>query len=242
MFNAISDIVSHPLPDTPTGERPRRRFAAPRTGEPVRRHSRLAGREGTFWRPMSREDARRIVFAARRFDRSTKKKGQRNGALGHVALEIIDLLANLMNRRTGQLDPSLDFLMRTLGRSRDAIVRALAALRRHGFLDWLRRYVPTGNDTGPQVQQTSNAYRLLMPPALGRIIRLYFTKAPTPDDEAARIDDLAAQIEAYKRQLSLRELPLFYFAKDCPLGKALARLGGHIEDRESAGQTESLIQ
>ena len=56
-------------------------------------------------------------------------------------------------------------------RSKDAVVRALAALRRHGFVDWLRRYIPTGNlGAGPQVQQTSNAYRLALPPAAERLL------------------------------------------------------------------------
>jgi hypothetical protein len=61
--------------------------------------------------------------------------------------------------------------MRKLRRSKDAVVRALQALRAHGFLDWLRRYVPTGQEgRGPQVKQTSNAYRLSMPARAMRLL------------------------------------------------------------------------
>jgi hypothetical protein len=224
MFMQLQDVVTPPTR---------------RTGEPVRRHSRLKGREGVFWRPMSREDARRIVFAARRFDRSTKKRGKRNGELGHVALEIIDFLANLMNRKTGQLDPSIAYMMQVLGRSRDAIVRGLQALRQHGFLDWLRRYEPTGEASGPQVVQTSNAYRLVMPAGLGRIMGLYFTKAPTPADEAQRIEQLAQMLADYKRQLSLDGFVLFHFDAKDPLGEALRRFAASFTKRESAKQEES---
>ncbi len=235
MFTALQDVVTDHAPASASPRSTRR----PRTLEPVRRHSRLAGREGIFWRPMSREDARRIVFAARRFDRSTKKFGKRNGALGHVALEIIDFLANLLNRKTGRLDPSLEYMCKVLGRSRDAIVRGLQALRKHGFLDWLRRYVPTGKERGPQVEQTSNAYRLVMPAGLARIMGLYFTKAPAPEDEAHRIEALAQMLADYKRQLSLGEFVLFHFDTNCPLGNALQRLAASVSERESAKQGES---
>jgi hypothetical protein len=73
--------------------------------------------------------------------------------------------------------------MRRLKRSKDAIVSALKALRAHGFLDWLRRYVPTGNEgRGPQVQQTSNAYRMFLPPTAKRLLGRLFGAPPAPDD------------------------------------------------------------
>lgn len=138
---------------------------AERERTPVRRQSRAAGRcEGVFWRRTDRKQVSQIVLAARRYELANKKPGNRNGPLGGVAIELVELFANMVNFRTGQLDPSIETLMRHLRRSRDAIVRALKALRDHGFLDWLRRYVPTGNEgRGPQVQQTSNAYRLSLP-------------------------------------------------------------------------------
>jgi len=127
MFEAIGDIIG--------GSQPQRE----RT--PVRRQSRAVGRcEGVFWRRTDRQEVRRIVMAARRYELATRQPGARSGALGSIAIEIVELFANLVDFRTGRLEPSLDTLMRMLKRSRDAISRALKALRAHGFLAWLRRY------------------------------------------------------------------------------------------------------
>lgn len=212
------------------------------TDQPVRRHSRLAGREGVFWRGIERQEVRRIVLAARRYELVNRKPGNRNGPLGPVALEVLDQLANLVNFRTGRLEPSIDTLMRRLKRSRDAIVTALKALRAHGFLDWLRRYVPTGNEgRGPQVQQTSNAYRLFLPPAAARLLGRWFQGAPVPDDFGHAQEMRAAEIEAHRATLSLAELPLFT-VDDEGLAARLSRLGASIaakKERESARQTES---
>lgn len=162
---------------------------------PVRCQSHLASRcEALFWRRTAREDLRRIVLVAKRYELAGRLQGRRNGPLGHVGLEVLDLLANLLDRRTGRLEPSLAWLMGKLRRSRDAIVRALAALRAHGFLDWLRRYEPTGVEgRGPQVRQTSNAYRLIMP---SRAARLLPSPSPLPDDVIQAHADREAEIQA----------------------------------------------
>lgn len=230
MFEVIGDIIG--------GSQPQRERA------PVRRQSRAAGRcEGMFWRRTDRQEVRRIVMAAKRYELVTKQPGARNGALGSIALEILDLFANLVDFRTGRLEPSLDTLMRMLRRSRDAISRALKALRAHGFLDWLRRYVPTGNEgRGPQVQQTSNAYRLSLPARALRLLGRYGQTAPEPEDVSQARQSRAAETEAHRKSLSLSELPLFEL-EDGPVARALARLGAGIEKkRESARQTESLSQ
>lgn len=231
MFASIGEVVGNPAH---TGRR---------TGQPVRRHSHLAGREGIFWKRMTRQDARGIVMAARRYELATRQPGARNGALGFVALEVLDLMANLLNKRTGQLDPSIEFLMRTLRRSRSAIVDALKALRSHGFLDWLRRYVPTGNEgRGPQVKQTSNAYRLSLPARAAKLLGQYFKPAPLPDDVRHAQQEAQRELDAYRKTLSLAELPLFELGADNGLAQTLARLGAAIDarkERESAKQTES---
>jgi hypothetical protein len=227
MFEAIGDIVG--------GSQPQRERM------PVRRQSRAAGRcEGVFWRRTDRQEVRRIVMAARRYELATRQPGARSGALGSIALEIIELFANLVDFRTGRLEPSLDTLMRMLKRSRDAISRALKALRAHGFLDWLRRYVPTGNEgRGPQVQQTSNAYRLSLPARALRLLGRYGQAAPEPEDFSQARQSRAAELEAHRKSLPLSELPLFEL-EDSPLARALARLGAGLDkQRESARQTES---
>ncbi|WP_252869855.1 helix-turn-helix domain-containing protein [Brucella pituitosa] len=75
-----------------------------------------------------------------------QEKGERSGPLGSVALDVLRLFVNLIDFRTGRLEPSITTIMDRLGRSRDTIVRALKNLRAHGFIDWLRRYEPTGNE------------------------------------------------------------------------------------------------
>lgn len=214
-----------------------------RTDEPVRRHSHLKGRcEGVFWRRTSRREAYQIVVAARRYEVATRQPGAQNGALGFVALEVLDLFANMVDFRTGRLDPSLDTLMKRLKRSRDAIVRALAALRTHGFLDWLRRYVPTGNEgRGPKVQQTSNAYRLSLPARAMRLMGRAMQPAPAPDDFSHAQEIHAAEIDAHRAAMSMEQRALFDVADEA-LAASLAELGRRIaarKERESSKLSES---
>ena len=223
MFAQIGAVMDHI-----TGKRRR-------TGAPVHRHSKPAGKcEAAIWRPTKRDDVRRIVLAARRYEIAHKAPGKRCGPLGAVALEVLELLGNLVDYRTGRLEPSLDTMMRKLRRSRDAIVRALAALRGHGFVDWERRFVPVENDgKGPQVKQTSNAYRLILPAKARACLGRYADAPPPPDDQAQRQAERTAETEAYGMQEETR------------LTKTLARLKRALNphdvsnQRESAEQTES---
>ena len=226
MFTTIGAI----LDGAPAGPAP----------QPVRRHSRLAGRcEGGFWRGTSRREVRRIILGARRYDLVGRRRGQRNGPLGHVALEVLELLGNLMSYRTGRLEPSIDTLMKRLKRSRDAIVRALAALRAHGFLDWLRRYVPTGREgPGPQIRQVSNAYRLALPPPALRLLGRWGEDPPLPDDVVQAAELRRVELEAHRATLLLDEFALSEVESD-PLAQALAELGRKIQERESAERPES---
>ena len=232
MLSSLGDILD--APGIERGGKGRR------THQPVRRQSHAAGRcEGVFWKATNRQETRRVILAARRYELVGRQPGARSGPLGFVALEVLELLANLVHHRTGRLDPSLDYLMGKLRRSRDAIVRALKSLRAHGFLDWLRRYVPTGNEgRGPQVKQTSNAYRILLPAAARRLLGRLMEEPPTPDDFSHAQEQHRAEVEAHKAALPLSERALFEVG-DTPLGQALARLGRALE-RESAKRTESL--
>ena len=213
---------------------------AERERTPVRRQSRAAGRcEGVFWRRTNRQEVRQIVLAARRYELRCREPGSRNGPLGSVAIEVLELFANLVDFRTGRLDPSIDTLMVKLRRSRDAIVRALKALRSHGFLDWLRRYVPTGNEgRGPQVQQTSNAYRLSLPARARQFLGRFGITPPPPDDHVQAEAERVAELEAHRASLDIEERTLFDVG-DNALGQALARLARSMKQRESARQTES---
>lgn len=152
--------------------------------QPVRAGSRRAGSfESSYWTPCKKVDMQKILLAARRYEIEGRGRGQRNGPLGTVALEVLALFINTIRFRTGRLDPSLTYLMSRLKRSKAAVVRALAALRDHGFLDWVRRYEPVERDgAGPQRRQLSNAYRLSLPKRAIHLIQRWFGRPAILDD------------------------------------------------------------
>ena len=206
----------------------------------LHRNSHRAGAcEATFWRSTTRQEVQKIIKAAQRYELHGRKPGRRNGPLGSVALEILALFGNLVSYKTGRLDPSLEWIMDKLKRSRDAVVRALKALRDHGFLDWLRRFEPTPSEgRGPQVRQVSNAYRLSAPRrALALLGRWSGRPALPDDDKAARTDRKAVEAE-HVASLDLGAFASFQCG-DSPLGRALAQMGKALDLRESAKRTES---
>ena len=206
---------------------------------PIRRNSLRKGScEGSFWRGTSRQDVQKFLMAARHYERANKEPGKRNGPLGGVALEVLALFANLVNFKSGRLDPSLDYITDKLCRSRDAVVRALKALRDHGFLDWLRRFEPAPNEgRGPQVRQVSNAYRLSAPKRALALLGRWAGRPATPDDEQAGREDRAAMEAEHVKALDLAGLAAFKI-EDSDLAKALAAMGKAIDLRESAKRTE----
>jgi hypothetical protein len=60
--------------------------------------------------------------------------------------------------KTGEIDPALSQLERATGFVRQTIVEALKRLRKHGFLDWVRRTEIRLEDQGPRRKQINNAY------------------------------------------------------------------------------------
>lgn len=178
------------------------------------------------------------MVAAERYERATRQKGKRTGKLGSVALEVLRELLRLVNYRTGQLDPSIQTICDRIRRSRDAVVRALAALREAGFVQWIRRYLPTGNKgRGVQVEQTSNAYRLTLPALAAKMIGRAIDAPPIPDDEAQRQQERAAESRAMIESLPLWEQPA-QIVEDSSLAAILSRLARGIVERESAERAE----
>ena len=207
----------------------------------VRRESHRRGRcEGNFWRRTDRREVQRIVLAAKRYELMERQAGRRRGLFGHVAVELLELMANLVDFRTGRLEPSYAYLALKLGRSRGAVARAIADLRRHGFLERLRRYEGTGQEgqRGPQVRQVTNAYRLSLPKKALKLLGRLMQPAPLPDDLVQAQAERAAEREAYKAALPLDELPLFEVEND-RLGRLLAELGRKLRERESTNEGET---
>lgn len=213
---------------------------ARRTGQPVRRNSYHVGeREHRHWRPVPRREHYARLAAAEAYNREHKKTGAPNGPLGHVGLEVLKFLYRLACRKTGRLEPSIDYMMRGLRRSRAAIVRALAALREHGFLDWIRRTVPIeAEGPGPRVRQTSNAYWFGLPAKALALVHKIIGRGPTPDD-----DDHRRQSDRDEAERMLSTIPLDELARmrveNPQLAEALARLGRSVE-RASASSPGGL--
>ena len=202
--------------------------------QPVRGGSHRRGRcEATFWRRTSRQERSRILMAAEDFEKNSRKPGRAKGELGHIGVALLRLLCNLVDHQTGRLEPSIAHLMLKLKRCRRSVVEALKALRRHGFLDWLRRYEETGCEgEGPRVRQVTNAYRLSLPAWAARRLGCKGTPPPLPDDVAQEWEERAAEVAAYKATLPLAEFAVLQIADD-RLGRLIAELGQRIQERES---------
>ena len=178
-----------------------------------------------------------MLLAAKRYELAGRQAGRRRGPLGHVGLEVLELLANLVSHRSGRLEPAITYLMGKLKRSKDAVVRALAALREHGFLDWLRRHerVEVLEDApGPRVRQVSNAYRLSLPTRAAQLLGHWLSSSsPLPDDVAQEREDRAAWLREHKAALPLSELPLVEVEND-RLARVLGELGRAVEAKARA--------
>lgn len=210
--------------------------ARPDNRNRVHRHTKTQpGQEGRFWQPFSRRNAARFMRAAERYDRLQRlrhrqeRTGRKNGALGHIGLEVLRELLRLIDYRTGRLDPAIATIAERIGRSVAAVHAALNRLRAHGFLAWVRRYVPTGRDglRGPQVRQTSNAYALMIP-AKARLD----DEPPAPEDDQHRRESEAAEAARMVAELPLFERNRALFDSD-ELADTLSRLEAAILAREA---------
>lgn len=199
---------------------------ARRTFQPVRRNSYHAGeREARFWTPVPKAEISARLSAAEAYNRQHKEPGRPNGPLGHIGLEVLKDLYRLVDYKTGRLEPAIDTICRRIKRSRDAVVRALKALRVHGFLKWIRRTEPIDNPgAGPQVRQISNAYAFDLPAKARALVGMILGRgAPKPDDQVQREAEDAAAVEAMLAQAG-PEAAARFIAGDSALGDALAGL------------------
>lgn len=220
-----------------------------RTGAPVHRYSKPLGKcEAGFWRRVDKREVWKIVDAAEAYDLANKAPGARKGPLGSIAIKVLKALARFVDYRTGRLDPSLDTIMHHARCSRDSAVRALDALRRHGFVDWLRRFVPAETapgEKGPQVKQASNAYRLSLPArAMALLTRHKRAPAPVPVDEEERQAEKARQEEDFtglsgKTDAELLQMTHSIDQVAAASARTEIRLRSLRKKRESDYQTES---
>jgi hypothetical protein len=101
-----------------------------------------------------------LLQTAEEFDVVHKKKGERGPLQANGLRVLAAIVRRALDFTSGRSEPELLTLVKWTGLSKPAVVGALARLREHGFLDWIRRSIRAGEkgQPGPQRKQTSNAY------------------------------------------------------------------------------------
>lgn len=185
--------------------------------------------------PKSEHNAR--MRALEEFERETKLPGKRNGAIGGIGLEVYRYLMRLRSKKTGRLDPTIRWIADAISRSRSAVAAALARLKEHGFLDWVRRCQPIENaePDEQQTEQIANAYILHTPASAKERVRRMLRKP----NEFVR--EVAARL-ARKRKLDTTTVDEVIAETTSPeLRATLERLRLAVEGANPpGGQTEAL--
>jgi hypothetical protein len=161
---------------------------------------------GLRWRDALRK-------TAREYDLVGKQSG-RWAPLGEHARRVLDELLELLDFKTGRLDPSYQRLQARTGFARSTIAGALRKLKTHGFLDWMRRTRVVDVEGGRARQQTSNAYFFSMR-ALHKRVRQRFADLLGRAERRAAGDTEAPAAPALPR--------------DPELAAAIGRLQAHFD-------------
>ncbi|WP_294353114.1 helix-turn-helix domain-containing protein [uncultured Sphingomonas sp.] len=235
----------------------RRAGALPSHGEttprPVLRGSREAGTfEHAFFTPPAKGETDHLLRVARRaldagrMLRRAARRGERVlsaserlvAQLSAGAVRVLEELLALSRLNRGRVYPSYDHLARVTGLGRATVARGLRLLEEIGFLVRQRRFARLHTEgAGPQIAQTSNAYRLTLPRGIAAHLPRWMRPASLPDDEAQRLATRDAEQQVMRQSLSCRELALATL--DGPLGRMLAKLGAGIDAREAAARLPS---
>lgn len=234
----------------------------PRSGQPVWRNSYYEGTiEHRIWKRIgngTKRDGRRftgaLMAAARRVElesrakRRETDKGCQNGKLGVIGLEVLQTMVDLVDFMKGRLEPAIATIAERIGRSYSAVHSALRRLQAAGFIDWIRRSRPRDDASGfgPQVEQITNAYALLIPEKLQGWWDRTFNKRPTPACEVDRHSADRADFDAMLATLTAREFDRDFPCRDPLLGPLLSDLARRVDEqheRESdrRGETGGIV-
>ena len=206
---------------------------AKRRYEPVRRGSREKGTfEAAWYRAPQRDQYGLMCDGVRLVDEHIKKEraGAPAGPLGLAGDKIMRALHEAIDRVTGRLDVSYDWLCAKTGYSRPTIAKTLRALVEYGFLEIQRRCVRRNvaeGEPGPRWRQATNAYRMKLPALARRLLGLKGQGAPIPDDERDRRAQQGRVAEAMLNALPADELGTA-LTTDKGLAAALNRMGRHF--------------
>lgn len=219
-----------------------------RTFQPVRRNSYdVHDARAKVFRPIAGGEVAsalrwrdKLVQTAQEYDDHHKEHGSRLGPIGDTGIRVLHtLLTRCCDFKTGRCEPSIETLMRYTRYARATVVHALARLRKHGFLDWVRRTRKTENERGegPQVAQETNAYFFELTRLPGRVFKRF--KQLLGGRAAAQAERQRQKDEA-RREAELAATPLSRLGTalagetDSELAALLDRLGEAIEARDRA--------
>jgi hypothetical protein len=114
------------------------------------------------FQPMPRRAAVKVWHDARRFERQTRQPGKQDGAIGRNGLAILHAhLFDLMDRKTGQLEPTRAEIARAAAISIRSVDRGLAKLKAAGVLNWIRQCTEAIEDGIFRLRQRASAYFVL---------------------------------------------------------------------------------
>jgi hypothetical protein len=214
-----------------------------RSFQPVRRNSYYANdrRAERIWQRLgsNNRDARRLIAArlkaAEYYNERNKQAGDREGPIGEIGVRLLRELYRIVDYKTGRLEPAIDTLCQRISRARATVVKYLARLKAHGFLDWVRRSETVDNPgAGPQVRQITNAYGFGLPAVAAAWVKKILGNGPAPDCEIARREADAAEVEAMLGTVGLEEQTAFIAGTEGDFAAALASLARAVERRNSA--------
>jgi len=254
--DALSGALASAFTYSPARRRKTKSGASHPTGARVLRGSVEAGTfEDVFFVPPAKGETDRMLRAARRsLDAGRQlRREARQGlrvltpadrlltSLTAASVRVFEEILTLARLNRGRVFPSYDYLAEATSLGRATVARALHVLEAIGFLVRQRRFKRIEADgPGPRYEQTSNAYRAMLPKRIQAYLPRWMRPAPLPDDEIQRRTEQQDEVLHMRSQLSCRELA--QATVDGPLGKVLARLGAALDrqERESQKNTEPL--
>jgi DNA-binding transcriptional regulator YhcF (GntR family) len=223
------------------------------TGARVLRDSVEAGTfEEVFFVPPAKGETDRMLCAARRsLDAGRQlRREARQGTrvltpaerllttLTAASVRVFEEILTLARLNRGRVFPSYDYLAEATSLGRATIARALTILEAIGFLVRQRRFKRIeAEGPGPRYEQTSNAYRAMLPNTVQAYLPRWVRPAPLPDDEIQRRAEHDDEIQHMLSTLTCREW--VQATVDGPLGKVLARLGAALDRQECESQMDA---
>jgi len=186
----------------------------------------------------------KLVQVAREYNTLHKKKGEREGPLGSNGLWVLEVLLGFVDFATGRCDPAIDTICAKARLARATVVRAIEALKAHGFIDKVRRTRRTGRSAceGPQREQITNAYAFAT--KLAATVQQRFAQLVGGRKRAEAIQ-ARKKAEAAERQALLAQ-PLSGLGSalhpgDRQMARVLDALGTHFDGQPSCAPSASSV-